>query len=144
MRNRFIEVSSTLLAQGYGVRFRASGESMQPAICAGDSVTIGPLASERLAPGAVVAYRHRDRLFVHRVVSVGTDVVGGRPRVLLRGDALDACDAPISPDQVVGEVLEVRRLSETRSLVRMARMLLRVLRSCRRPGVPELSAQRAI
>jgi hypothetical protein len=143
MDSRFTTVSDALLAEGYRVRFRASGASMEPSIGAGDRITIGPIAIARLSPGTVVAYRHLDRLFVHRVVSVGIDVAG-RHRVLLRGDALDACDPPISPTQIVGEVVDVRRLSGTRRLGDVARIVRRILVNWRRAGVVGLFPQRAL
>ena len=105
----FVEVSSELLARGYGVRFRASGGSMRPAICDGDVVTVAPAAEGRVSPGNVIVYRDRGRLFAHRIVSVRANEHGGRRRVLLRGDAALACDPPVSADQVLGEVVAVQR-----------------------------------
>jgi signal peptidase I len=108
MVSKFVVVSSDLLARGYGVRFRASGASMRPAICDGDVITVEPAAPASLVPGNVIVYRQLDRVFAHRLVSVGVDD-GGQGRLLLRGDATRFFDAPISPAQVLGEVVAVSR-----------------------------------
>jgi hypothetical protein len=138
MSSRFIDVSSALLAQGYRVRFRATGESMDPAISGGDHITLGPPRAGHLTPGAVVAYRLLDRLFVHRVVCVGIDAAG-RERVLLRGDALSACDTPIAAGQVVGEVVAVKRIAEARRVLGILTVLRRLMRSGCRKAVMRLS-----
>jgi signal peptidase I len=104
----FVAVSSDLLALGYAVRFRASGGSMRPAICDGDVITVAPVAPGRVAVGNVIVYRDCDRLFAHRIVSVGAGQ-GGHSRVLLRGDAVTTCDAPVTAAQLLGEVVAVRR-----------------------------------
>ena len=95
----FVEVSSELLAKGYGVRFRASGGSMRPAICDGDVITVAPAGEGRVLPGNVIVYRDRGRLFAHRIVSVQSNAEhGGYRQLLLRGDAATTCDAPVSAD----------------------------------------------
>ena len=81
---------------------------MRPAICDGDVITVEPAAPASLVPGNVIVYRQLDRVFAHRLVSVGADGAG-QERLLLRGDATHVCDAPISPAQVLGEVVAVRR-----------------------------------
>jgi signal peptidase I len=105
---RFVEVSTALLAEGYGVRFRASGGSMRPAICDGDFITVAPAGAAAVTPGNVIVYRDCDRLFAHRIVSVAPGPEGDS-RMVLRGDAVAACDAPVSTTQVVGHVVGVRR-----------------------------------
>jgi hypothetical protein len=109
---------------------------MRPAICDGDLVTVEPAAAASLAPGNVIVYRHLDRLFAHRVVSVGVDQAGHH-RVLLRGDATQACDAPISPAQVVGELVAVSRRNDGPGFRDVLEMAVRVLRGCRRVSFGE-------
>jgi hypothetical protein len=130
-----VDVSCELLARGYGVRFRASGGSMQPAICDGDLVTVAPGAARPVAAGTVILYRRLGRLFAHRVVGAGVDTAGRR-RVLVRGDAAMVCDAPVSPAQIVGHLVSVHRASG-RSDRLASGVLGRVLRSCRRLMVGE-------
>jgi signal peptidase I len=128
-----VEVSCELLAQGYGVRFRASGASMQPSICDGDLITIAPATATSATAGTVILYRRLGRLLAHRVVSAGFDT-SGRRRVLVRGDASTVCDAPVSPAQIVGELVDVNRASAP-SIRFVPGLLGRVLRSCRQLAV---------
>jgi signal peptidase I len=108
--NAFVDVSSDLLSSGYGIRFRASGSSMRPAICDGDFITVDPVTPSSLAPGDVVVYRRLDRLFAHRVVRIETDR-SGVPVFMCRGDAASAFDAPVAAHQILGEVGRVQRLA---------------------------------
>ena len=120
--SRFVALSSELLAQGYGVRFRASGGSMRPAVCDGDVVTVAPAAGRSLAPGNVILYRSSDRLIAHRVVRIAAE------GVLLRGDAMPACDAPVSRAQVLGELVAVQRPDAQSGLSRVSTLARRLLR----------------
>jgi signal peptidase I len=143
MASRFVVVSSELLARGYGVRFRASGGSMRPAICDGDVITVEPAAPARLVPGSVIVYRQADRVFAHRLVSVGADDAG-QERLLLRGDATHVCDAPISPAQVIGEVVAVRRGSARPGLRDVLEMVGRALRGRQRMTLWPMTSQQAL
>jgi signal peptidase len=116
---RFVDVSSDLLSRGYGVRFRVAGSSMSPAICEGDRITVTPIARAALSPGHIVVYRRLDRLFAHRIVSVGE-------RLVLRGDAATVCDPPVASSQILGEVIAVTG--------RRASALSRAMRLLRRAG----------
>jgi signal peptidase I len=142
MTSRFVAVSSELLAGGYGVRFRAVGGSMRPAICDGDVITVEPAAPTSLTPGNVIVYRQLDRVFAHRLVSVGADDVG-EARLVLRGDATRVCDAPISPAQVLGEVVAVRR-SRRPALRDVLGMVGRVLRGRYRMTLWRMTSQQAL
>ncbi len=129
----FVEVSSELLAKGYGVRFRASGGSMRPAICDGDVITVAPAGEGRVLPGNVIVYRDRGRLFAHRIVSVKSNAEhGGYHQLLLRGDAATTCDAPVSADRVLGEVVTVQRGRGATGLRVLPHFAARVLRGLRR------------
>jgi hypothetical protein len=141
--SRFVDVSSDLLARGYGVRFRASGGSMRPAIFDGDVLTVEPAAPARLAPGKVILYRSVDRLFAHRVVSVDADDSGGY-RVLLRGDAAPICDAPISPAQVLGEVVAVTHGHRERGVWNVFGIVARALRGRDRMIPWRMTSQQAV
>ena len=143
MASRFVVVSSELLARGYGVRFRASGASMRPAICDGDVITVEPAAPASLIPGRVIVYRQADRVFAHRLVSVGADDAG-QERLLLRGDAAHVCDAPISPAQVLGEVVAVRRGSARPGLRDVLEMAGRALRGRQRMTLWPMTSQQAL
>ena len=99
----FLDVSDRLLTAGCRVRFRASGLSMRPAIRDGDTVTVESVAPSAVKPGDVLLYRHKQRPFAHRVVAIeqdGDNVVG----FTLRGDAKAGCDAPVKPEQIIGQI----------------------------------------
>jgi hypothetical protein len=104
----FLEVSERLLEQGYRVRFRAGGASMQPAIGDGDAVILAPVNPVAAQPGDILLYRKNRRGIAHRVVHVqhADEAVVA---FLLRGDAEPACDAPVTPDEVLGKVVAVER-----------------------------------
>jgi len=104
----FVQLSTDLLRRGYSVRFRASGGSMRPAICHGDLLTVGPVATSNISPGSVAVYRRFDRLLAHRVVRIDADD-SGAPVFVLRGDAAGDCDAPVAASQMLGEVVRVER-----------------------------------
>jgi hypothetical protein len=100
---------------------------MRPAICDGDVITVAPAAST-LVPGRVVLYRRLDRLFAHRLVSAAN----GGDRLVLRGDAIADCDAPVSRTQVLGELVEVTPGDRRSGLRGVAEIAAGVLRRCRR------------
>jgi hypothetical protein len=104
----FLDVSERLLDEGYRVRFRAAGTSMQPAIGDGDALILAPIDPVAVRPGDILLYRKHRRGIAHRVVHVqhALPAVGA---FLLRGDASTACDAPVGPDEVLGKVVSVER-----------------------------------
>jgi len=121
---KFTQLSSELLGRGYSIRFRATGASMQPAICHEDMLTVAPVALSSIRPGAIAVYRRLDRLLAHRVVRIDVDD-SGAPVFVLRGDAASGCDAPVAASQILGEVVKVER--RTSAIRRHAGMLLQRL-----------------
>lgn len=104
----FLDVSERLLEEGYRVRFRAGGTSMQPAISDGDALTVEPVDPVAVRPGDILLYRKHRRGIAHRVVHVrhaGQAVVA----FVLRGDAKTACDALVEPVDLLGKVVMVER-----------------------------------
>ena len=126
---RFADVSSDLLTHGYGVRFRAGGSSMTPAIDDGDVITVRPLGRTSLIPGRVIVYRDRDRVIAHRIVGIAANHPSAS-HLVVRGDAAPDCDPPVAPSQVLGEVVGVRP--------RRFRALRAVIRSVVASGLPHL------
>jgi signal peptidase I len=124
----FLDVSIRLLSAGCRVRFRASGLSMSPAICDGESLTVERVESSAVKPGDVLLYQHNKRPFVHRVVHIqqsGDDIVG----FVLRGDAKRECDHPVRPSQVLGRVAVSEK--PPRSLFSYLRSVAAIVRSHR-------------
>ena len=92
-------------------RLRVQGSSMLPAFRPGDDVLVRWSDQDDAEAGDVIAFNREGRLFVHRVT--GRDASG---RIITRGDALPAADAPISEGEYLGKVAEVCRAGETITL----------------------------
>jgi hypothetical protein len=119
----FLEVSTDLLSQGYGVRFRPGGHSMRPTIRDGEAVTVEPVEPGAVERGDIVLYRTARGLIAHRVVLIerredSTLVFH------LRGDASASCDAPVQAEQILGTVVSVERDGRTVSLVNLRAKIL--------------------
>ena len=100
----FISLSAELLSLGYGVRFRTKGTSMRPAIRDGETIIVEPVSPADVKRGDVIFCRTDDGVIAHRVVSVKR-----RASFILRGDAMQSCDEPVSAAQVLGRVVSVER-----------------------------------
>ena len=104
----FLEVSTDLLREGYGVRFRAPGHSMHPTIRDGEMVTVEPLKATRVRRGDIILYRTKSGLIAHRVMLIESKE--DEAYVFhLRGDASTSFDAPVSAEQILGRVVAVER-----------------------------------
>lgn len=102
------EVSAELLTRGYGVRFHATGSSMHPTIRDGEPITVVVTEPSEISRGDIVLYRRGRCVIAHRVVAIARDAEGGQIFVC-RGDAADAADAPVWPQQILGQVVAVDR-----------------------------------
>ena len=100
----------SLLAEGYGVRFRASGRSMQPTIQDGDALILAPAAPARIRTGDIVLVR-RERFVAHRVIKM-TALPDGSVSVLTRGDASICCDPSVTREAILGKVVAVERAGQ--------------------------------
>ncbi|HTW25062.1 MAG TPA: S24/S26 family peptidase [Candidatus Baltobacteraceae bacterium] len=102
--------------RSYGrLRMVARGSSMVPSIFPGDVLVIkrDPLA--RLRPGHIVLASRDGRFFAHRVVRL--TALGGKPRVITRGDALNQNDPAFLHDEILGRVTAVIRGQKNIQLV---------------------------
>jgi hypothetical protein len=88
-------------------KLAVTGSSMLPAIWPGDVLEVHRQAASEISPGDVVLFARRGAFAAHRVV----EKVGGPERTLLvtRGDALRALDAPVSPEELLGQVTAILR-----------------------------------
>ncbi len=120
----FLQLSKRLLEEGYCVRFRAGGTSMEPAINDGDALTVEPVEPVAVRPGDILLYRKYQRGIAHRVVDVrkaGPAVVA----FLLRGDAKEACAVQVEPNEVVGKVIAIEKQPVWRAvLAQLMRVVL--------------------
>jgi hypothetical protein len=104
----FANLSSEILKGGKVLRFTAHGSSMVPFIFDGDVLTIQDVGSSMVAKGDIVFYRtQNDGLMAHRIIKVhSTD---GKVRFSARGDGSPGSEEIIDADQVIGEVISIRR-----------------------------------
>ncbi len=104
----FLEVSAHLLGGGYGICFRAEGESMHPTIRHGELVTVAPARPADIEADDIVLCRNRRGIVAHRVVRIEPRGRGGDAFVLC-GDAPAAGEEDVAPQQVVGRLVSVVR-----------------------------------
>ena len=104
----FLEVSEHLLGGGYGICFRAEGESMHPTIRHGELVTVEPARPADIEADDIVLCRNPRGIVAHRVVRIEPLGRGGDAFVLC-GDAPAAEEEDVAPQQVVGRLVSVVR-----------------------------------
>jgi len=92
-------------AAGVGeTHLRVSGNSMLPGLPSGSAVIVRH-SQHDVAPGALIAYRRRGNLIVHRVMAVEQ---GPASRIFhTKGDNNVYCDAPVPESEVLGRVVAV-------------------------------------
>ena len=94
-------------------RVRVDGISMLPAIRPRDVVLIGHCTIEQIRIADVVLFTVGSRLFVHRVVRIGSGH-SGPPFVVTKGDTHSQEDLPIASSQLLGRVLALWRNGHAR------------------------------
>jgi signal peptidase I len=104
----FVETTIALLKQGYTVRFRAPGHSMLPTIRDGETVSVEPVIASSIKRGDIILYWNHLGVIAHRVVRIERKA-SSTPRFFLRGDAMNALDAPVDPELILGRVISVER-----------------------------------
>jgi hypothetical protein len=123
----FGNLAADLLQQGLPVRFRVSGQSMTPCICAGDTLTVVPVSAERLRIGDVALYRRPDGDPVaHRIVR---RALKNRDRLYMTGDAQTGYPESVSAEAILGRVVSVERKGKVRPLDRRGNNLIAVWRT---------------
>lgn len=86
-----------------GLKLKVTGTSMLPAVHPGDVVAVRHCGVDGIAAGDLVLFLKGNRLFVHRVVSVGGDAL------ITRGDALPQADPLVCADELLGKVVRIER-----------------------------------
>jgi phage repressor protein C with HTH and peptisase S24 domain len=110
-----------VLTAGHTARFRASGDSMYPAIRSGDYLEIVPCHVSQLRLGDVILATTERGLTAHRIVRMHGN------RITMRGDNALRCDPSVGPEDVLGRVENVG--TESATIMRWATVLVRRLRS---------------
>lgn len=82
-----------------------TGNCMSPMIRDGDSLVIEH-GNQDVHMGDVVVYGALGKFYSHRIVRI--EYRGGKESFLLKGDRSSVFDLPISRDQILGKVIEVR------------------------------------
>jgi phage repressor protein C with HTH and peptisase S24 domain len=123
-----------VLAAGNTARFRASGDSMYPAIRSGDYLEIAPCDVLELRAGDVILAMTERGLTAHRIVRIRDRDDG--IRITMRGDNALRSDASVGPEDVLGRVERVesggnarRTAPESATIIRFAAVLVRRLLS---------------
>jgi len=111
----FQDVSRELLRQGYHIRFRPVGRSMQPTIRDGEAITVAPVSLCEVRRGDILLYSTCAGLKAHRVVKTGISEEAGA-YFITRGDSSVETDAPVGAARVLGRVVSVERDGRTISL----------------------------
>jgi phage repressor protein C with HTH and peptisase S24 domain len=123
-----------VLTAGHAARFRASGDSMYPAIRSGDYLQIVPCDASKLRIGDIILAHTNRGLTAHRIVRIrGAE---GSLRITMRGDNALRSDRPIAPADILGRVESVENSASARqtspesaTIMRFAVVLVRRLRS---------------
>lgn len=126
-----------LLANGHTARFRASGDSMYPAIRSGDYLHIVRCDASELRRGDVVLAAMERGLTAHRIVRISER--DGALTITTRGDNALRSDPPIEARDILGRVAESdraasapRSIAEPATIVRLAAVVVRRLRAVSR------------
>jgi hypothetical protein len=134
---QFSDLSAEMLAQGYRVRFHATGRSMMPTICDGDAILVEAVVPEKIRIGDIVLYRSPRGLLAHRIIRIvhNSSVVSRissfgadssafsvphsafcfqpsapcSQHFITRGDASFTNDALVTGEQILGRVILVER-----------------------------------
>ena len=113
------DIAIELLENRNMVKFRAPGVSMSPFIRNNEMITVEPCSHGDLTFGDVILYHGfgsqcrqlsiplRNRNIVHRFL--WRREIGGDLRLITKGDNNYLCDPPVSPQQILGRVVEIEK-----------------------------------
>lgn len=96
-----------LLRGGYTARFRATGDSMDPAIRNGEYVHVEPCAAAEVRRGQILLIDASRGLTAHRLVRMRR--AEGETWLITRGDNSLRNDPPARAAQLLGKVIAVER-----------------------------------
>jgi Peptidase S24-like len=136
----FLDISTELLRRGVSVRFRPKGFSMYPTIRDGEAVTVEPLKAHEARCGDILLYRRERGVIAHRVVRLAGEEDESKV-LILRGDSLATCDAPVRAEQVLGRVISVERKGRKINLTGRRAGIRRAVRACAACLKRELSSR---
>lgn len=96
---------------GGSATIRVVATSMFPWIRPGDQAFVRRYDFSQINSGDVILYERANRLFVHRVIGrITRPGLGGAVSLLVvKGDALDRPDAPVSAKEFLGRAIRIHR-----------------------------------
>ena len=107
-----MELAADILSEGDLLRFRVHGGSMHPFIRDEDIIEVKPIEASVIRLGDVIFYRSaRGRLLAHRVIKVGAQ--RGQVALVTKGDSVSRPDQLVRPEQVLGQVVAIKRAGRT-------------------------------
>jgi signal peptidase I len=102
---------------------------MYPTIRDGEAVTVEPIEAREAKIGDIVLYQTERGVIAHRVVGIEDEENADRV-LILRGDSLATCDAPVRAEQVLGRVIAVERRGRKVKLTGRRAGIRRAVRRC--------------
>lgn len=114
---------------------------MYPTIRDGEAVTVEPLKAHEARCGDILLYRRESGVIAHRVVRLAGAVDDETRVLILRGDSLATCDAPVRAEQVLGRVISVERKGRKVNLTGRRAEVRRAARRCAARLKRELSSR---
>lgn len=113
------DITVDLLQNGNMARFQAPGTSMSPFIRHHEIITVKPCSDRDIRFGDIILYsgfgnggrRLSDLLEAKKCVHrfLGRREVNGELRLITKGDNNYLCDPPVSPQQILGRVVEIEK-----------------------------------
>jgi signal peptidase I len=108
------DLAAEVLRSSGSLRLRVMGSSMLPSVWPGDTLLIERVPVNAVSTGDLVLFGRDRRLFVHRVVSVGsagdaTKDATVEATILTRGDAMPQTDPPVPSRDLLGRVAYIVR-----------------------------------
>ena len=103
--NRSLDISEDLLSKGFNVSINTCGLSMFPLIRTGGFDNHNPDQNRDI--GDIIVFRRNDHMFGHRPSKVLEKK--GVKYYQTRGDSFFGLDEPITSDQILGKVTEIKR-----------------------------------
>lgn len=131
---RIDQLSAELLAAGRALTVRVRGYSMFPSLRPGDLIRVEPVDLATLRPGDVILFRAGNLVITHRLLQWKDGFL------ITKGDAAPCLDRPLSPAEVAGRVVEVRRGGRAWRLDRGWRRRLALVQAAISPWMPPLYA----
>ena len=112
------------------VRLRVMGTSMAPSLLPGDLISVQRAYLDEIAPGDIVMFAQRERLFVHRVAArsvLSTADGPEEPCLITRGDRHRHDDPGVSASQLLGRVVSIERGNRNVELLAQPRASSRLI-----------------